>query len=127
VLFEMPFSLPLIGSAFSVLPILMGVGMLLQSKIGGSIAGPSSTTTQPKAFVYMMPIVFTFLFYKMPSGLVLYWLVNTVLSVAQQYYINKGAADDEKTKAEEQTPTVTPAKRPAKKIPMKSKAKKGQR
>jgi YidC/Oxa1 family membrane protein insertase len=100
VLFSLPFSLPIIGSAFSVLPILMGGSMLLQSKIGGSIAGPESSSTQPKAFTYMLPIVFTFLFYKMPSGLVLYWLVNTVLSVAQQYYINKGAPppeDDSKT------------------------------
>ncbi len=125
VLFELPFSLPVIGSAFSVLPILMGVGMLLQSKIGGSIAGPSSTMTQPKAMTYMMPIVFTFLFYRMPSGLVLYWLVNTVLSVAQQYYINKGADDDEKKKADEEKPKNTLAKRPAKRIPLKSKAKKG--
>ncbi|MFQ5511378.1 MAG: membrane protein insertase YidC [Candidatus Krumholzibacteriia bacterium] len=121
VLFELPVSLPVIGSAVSVLPILMGVGMLLQSKIGGSIAGPSSTTTQPKAFTYMMPIVFTFLFYRMPSGLVLYWLVNTGLSVAQQYYINKGAAEDEKKKAVERSRKEQPPKpnRP------KSKAKKG--
>ena len=40
-----------------------------------------------------MPVMFTFLFYKMPSGLVVYWIVNTVLSVAQQWYINKGATD----------------------------------
>jgi len=91
VLFELPFSLPVIGAAVSVLPILMGGSMLLQSKIGSSITGPSSVSTQPKAFTYLLPIVFTFLFYRMPSGLVLYWLVNTVLSVGQQYYINKGA------------------------------------
>jgi YidC/Oxa1 family membrane protein insertase len=37
----------------------------------------------------MLPIVFTVLFYKMPSGLVIYWIINTVLSVAQQYYIHR--------------------------------------
>jgi YidC/Oxa1 family membrane protein insertase len=96
VLFRLPFSLPFLGDAFSVLPIVMGAGMLIQSKIGGGIAGPSSSATQPKAFTYMMPILFTGLFYHMPSGLVLYWIVNTVLSVAQQYYINKGAdAEDQ--------------------------------
>jgi membrane protein insertase Oxa1/YidC/SpoIIIJ len=81
----------------------MGVGMLLQSKIGGGIAGPSSSTTQPKMMTYMMPILFTFLFYRMPSGLVVYWIVNTVMSIGQQYYINKGAdkADREKAALEE--------------------------
>ncbi|MEJ2720992.1 MAG: YidC/Oxa1 family insertase periplasmic-domain containing protein, partial [bacterium] len=103
VLTRLPFSLPVIGNAVSVLPIIMGVGMLLQSKIGGGIAGPSSSTTQPKMMTYMMPILFTVLFYKMPSGLVVYWIVNTVMSVGQQYYINKGAdkADREKAVLEE--------------------------
>jgi YidC/Oxa1 family membrane protein insertase len=100
VLFTLPFALPLLGTAVSVLPILMGVGMLVQSKIGGSIAGPESSPTQSKTLQYMLPIVFTFLFYKMPSGLVLYWLVNTVLSIWQQYYINKGAEKEERAKIE---------------------------
>lgn len=114
VLFTLPFSLPVIGSAVSVLPVLMGVSMLVQSKIGGSIAGPESSSTQPKAFVYMLPVVFTFLFYKMPSGLVLYWLVNTVLSVAQQYYINKGAAKEEREEAArpDKKPAAGPARKP---------------
>jgi YidC/Oxa1 family membrane protein insertase len=133
VLFSLPFSLPVIGSAFSVLPILMGGSMLLQSKIGGSIAGPESSATQPKMMTYMLPIVFTFLFYKMPSGLVLYWLVNTVLSVGQQYYINKGAPphDDppdagavEPKATEEKPPAKPAAKRPAR-PKRKPKTKKG--
>jgi YidC/Oxa1 family membrane protein insertase len=100
VLATLPFSLPMLGNAVSVLPIIMGASMFLQSKLGGSIAGPESSPTQSKALMYMMPIVFTVLFYKMPSGLVLYWIVNTVLSVWQQYYINKGAEKDERAKAE---------------------------
>lgn len=92
VLFTLPVALPMIGSAVSVLPVLMGASMLLQSKIGGSITGSSPGAAQPKALVYMLPIVFTLLFYKMPSGLVLYWLVNTLVSVGQQYYINKGVS-----------------------------------
>lgn len=124
VLFTLPFSLPLIGTALSVLPILMGGSMLLQSKIGGSITGPSSGTAQPKALTYMLPVVFTLLFYKMPSGLVLYWLVNTILSVAQQYYINKGA-DKEKenhAKSEEPTQPVEPPKAPRKARPKPGRA-----
>lgn len=105
VLFDLPFAIPFLGTAVSVLPILMGVGMLLQSKIGGGMAGPGMGAGQPKGFTYLMPIMFTFLFYKMPSGLVIYWIVNTVLSVAQQWYINKGATDggssDEKAQLEQ--------------------------
>jgi len=37
----------------------------------------------------LMPIMFTFLFLNFPSGLVLYWLINNVLSIAHQYYLNK--------------------------------------
>jgi YidC/Oxa1 family membrane protein insertase len=36
-----------------------------------------------------LPIIFTFMFINFPSGLVLYWLVNNVLSIAQQHYVNK--------------------------------------
>jgi YidC/Oxa1 family membrane protein insertase len=90
VLATLPMALPMLGDAVSVLPIVMGASMLLQSRIGGSIAGPESSATQSKMLQYMMPIVFTVLFYRMPSGLVIYWIVNTVLSIAQQYYINKG-------------------------------------
>ena len=37
----------------------------------------------------MMPIIFTFMFWSFPSGLVLYWLVNNILSIAQQWYITR--------------------------------------
>jgi YidC/Oxa1 family membrane protein insertase len=89
VLFMLPFTLPVIGGAFSLLPLIMGASMYLQTKLGGSVTGSPGAQTTPKGFNTMMPILFTFLFYKMPSGLVIYWIVNTVLSVAQQYYINK--------------------------------------
>jgi YidC/Oxa1 family membrane protein insertase len=88
VLFHLPFTLPLIGNAFSLLPILMGAAMFAQSKLGQSPTGQTSTAVPP-GFNTMLPIVFTVLFYKMPSGLVIYWIINTVMSVAQQYYIVK--------------------------------------
>jgi YidC/Oxa1 family membrane protein insertase len=93
VLFTMPFSLPIIGNAFSLLPILMGGAMFLQSKLGGSPTGGTSMA-QPAGMQTMLPIVFTVMFYRMPSGLVIYWIVNTVLSVAQQYYIHRDSASD---------------------------------
>jgi YidC/Oxa1 family membrane protein insertase len=71
------------GFPLHVLPILMGVGMLVQQRF-------SSKDSSQAAIGNMMPILFTALFYNFASGLVLYWLVNTVLSVAQQYYIHRG-------------------------------------
>lgn len=88
VLFKLPISLPLIGDNFSLLPIIMGGAMFAQSKLGGSPTGQSSTAVPP-GFNTLLPVVFTVLFYKMPSGLVIYWIINTVMSVAQQYYIVK--------------------------------------
>ena len=78
----LPFSLPFIGSAVSLLPILMGIAMFVQQKM---------TTSDPKQamMTYLLPIVFTIMFFKFPSGLVLYWLVNNVLTIAHQYYLTR--------------------------------------
>jgi YidC/Oxa1 family membrane protein insertase len=67
-----------------ITPIIMGATMVLQQKMTPTSADP----TQAKMFM-LMPIMFTFLFLSFPSGLVLYWLVNNVLSIAHQYYMNK--------------------------------------
>ncbi|MBN2564472.1 MAG: membrane protein insertase YidC [Candidatus Eisenbacteria bacterium] len=72
------------GFPIHVLPLLMGLAMLAQQRF---------TTTDPSqaGIGKMMPILFTALFYSFSSGLVVYWLVNTVLSVGQQYYIHRGS------------------------------------
>jgi YidC/Oxa1 family membrane protein insertase len=69
-----------------VLPLVMGITQVLQQKMTPTTADP----VQEKMMLFM-PIVFTFLFWGFPSGLVLYWLVNNVISIAQQMYINKKA------------------------------------
>ena len=69
---------------FFVLPILMGLSMFIQQKLNPPPADP----TQQKIFMFL-PIIFTLLFATFPSGLVLYWFVNNILSIAQQYVINK--------------------------------------
>ncbi len=69
-----------------VLPLIMGITQVLQQKMTPTTADPM----QEKMMLFM-PIVFTFLFWGFPSGLVLYWLVNNVISIAQQMYINKKA------------------------------------
>ena len=95
VIANMPFSLPFIGSAVSLLPILMGIAMFVQQKM---------TTTDPKQamMTYVLPIVFTVMFYKFPSGLVLYWLVNNVLTIAHQYYVMRAdrLADEQQAQAQ---------------------------
>ena len=65
-------------------PLLMGASMFIQQKMTPTVGDP----TQAKMMLFM-PIVFTFLFLGFPSGLVIYWLVTNVLSIGQQYYINK--------------------------------------
>jgi YidC/Oxa1 family membrane protein insertase len=67
-----------------VAPIIMGLSMLLQQKMTPSAADPA----QAKMMMFM-PLIFTVMFLNFPSGLVIYWLVNNVLSIAQQLYINK--------------------------------------
>ncbi|MBF0419589.1 MAG: membrane protein insertase YidC [Magnetococcales bacterium] len=69
---------------YYVLPILMGISMFVQSKLNPAPADP----IQAKVMTYL-PLVFTFLFLTFPSGLVLYWLVNNILSIIQQSYIAK--------------------------------------
>lgn len=67
-----------------ITPLIMGATMVLQQKMTPTAADPA----QAKLFM-LMPIMFTFLFLNFPSGLVLYWLINNILSIAHQYYLNK--------------------------------------
>ncbi|MEM9384085.1 MAG: membrane protein insertase YidC [Pseudomonadota bacterium] len=69
---------------FFVLPVLMGISMFVQQKMNP----PPTDPVQARIF-QLLPIVFTFFFAFFPSGLVLYWLVNNVLTAAQQWRINK--------------------------------------
>ncbi|NNJ97145.1 MAG: membrane protein insertase YidC [Gammaproteobacteria bacterium] len=69
---------------YFILPIIMGVSMWIQQKLNPAPVDP----VQQKIFQYM-PFVFTAMFAFFPSGLVLYWVVNNILSIAQQYVITK--------------------------------------
>ena len=69
---------------FFILPLLYGVIMWFQQKLNPAMGDP----TQQK-IMQMMPIVFTFMFLFFPAGLVLYWVVNQLLSILQQWYITK--------------------------------------
>ncbi len=69
---------------YYITPIIMGATMLIQQKMTPAMGDPMQ-----QKMMMLMPVVFTFLFLSFPSGLVIYWLINNVLSIGQQYYINK--------------------------------------
>jgi len=69
---------------YYVLPILMGLTMLIQQKMT-----PSTADATQQKIMLIMPVVFTFMFISFPSGLILYWLINNIFGIAQQFYINK--------------------------------------
>ena len=67
-----------------VLPILMGASMMLMQKLQ-----PMPTDPMQAKVMQFLPIVFTFFFMIFPAGLVLYWTVNNLLSMAQQWFVNR--------------------------------------
>jgi YidC/Oxa1 family membrane protein insertase len=69
---------------YFILPLIMGAAMLLQQKLNPAPADPVQAR-----IMQVMPVMFTVFFAFFPSGLVLYWATNTVLSIAQQWKINK--------------------------------------
>lgn len=98
----LPFSLPMYGDQFNLLPILMAVSMIFQSKM-------TMKDPKQKAMVYVMPIFLLLLFNQFPSGLNLYYTMFNVLTIIQQKVID---TDGSKKQGEE------------KKIPLKAGKKK---
>ncbi|MFH0730836.1 MAG: membrane protein insertase YidC [Pseudomonadota bacterium] len=77
---EPPYGIP-------VLTIIMGATMFIQQKMQPPMGDPA----QAKMMMFM-PVIFTVIFINFSSGLVLYWLVNNILSIAQQYFVSKKTA-----------------------------------
>jgi YidC/Oxa1 family membrane protein insertase len=71
---------------FYITPLIMGATMFLQQKLTPSPGDP----TQAKIMLFM-PLIFTFMFLNFPSGLVVYWLINNVLSIGQQWLMLRKA------------------------------------
>ncbi|MEZ7858819.1 MAG: YidC/Oxa1 family membrane protein insertase [Porticoccaceae bacterium] len=69
---------------YFILPLVMGASMLLMQKMQ-----PMPTDPMQAKVMQIMPIAFTFFFMVFPAGLVLYWTVNNLLSMAQQWYVNR--------------------------------------
>ena len=92
----LPVSLPLIGNHINILPLLMVAVMALQQKFsqGGAMGATDEQASQQRMMMVAMPIFFGFLFYNMPSGLVLYWLTNTILMTIEQKMISQRMAHE---------------------------------
>jgi YidC/Oxa1 family membrane protein insertase len=73
---------------YYVTPVIMGITMFFQQKMT-----PSNMEPLQQKMMLALPVVFTFMFLSFPSGLVLYWLVNNILTIGQQMYINKLVKD----------------------------------
>ena len=73
-----------IKDPFFILPIIMGATMFIQQQLN-----PTPPDPMQAKVMKMMPIIFTFFFLWFPAGLVLYWVVNNVLSITQQWYITR--------------------------------------
>lgn len=83
-LFTMPWSIPVLGNEFNILPIIMAIGMFVQQKMSMAGSATGSAAEQQKMMLVIMPIMFGVIFYHMPSGLVLYWFVNSALMLVYQ-------------------------------------------
>lgn len=80
-------AIPFLGNQLNILPILMAIGMFVQQKISmGKASGEAAQ--QQKMMSIIMPIMFGVIFYQMPSGLVLYWFVNSMLMLSYQFRVN---------------------------------------
>lgn len=88
-LFNFPFQIPFMSPPYGipVLTLLMGASMFIQQKMTPTPGDP----TQAKIMMFL-PVIFTAMFINFPSGLVLYWLTNNLLSIGQQYRIKKSSA-----------------------------------
>ncbi|SFM74796.1 membrane protein insertase YidC [Thermodesulforhabdus norvegica] len=80
------FHIPYLGGV-PVLTLLMGLSMFIQQKMS-----PSPGDPRQERIMLLMPVIFTVFFINFPSGLVLYWFVNNVLSIVQQFWINRATS-----------------------------------
>jgi YidC/Oxa1 family membrane protein insertase len=86
---ETLFDIPGIGIPFRILPLAMGISWFISQKMTPTTAPGSEQMELQMKMMQFMPIIFTVMFWSLPSGLILYWTVSNILSIAQQLYVNK--------------------------------------
>ena len=104
VLFTLPFTIPFLGDAVRLLPIINGVTTWLQQKTSGSMT-PVTDNTQAKIMQFM-PLLFVFILYNFASGLALYWLCNNIFTIGQQYLPKLWQSDDTEEAALVSAPSI---------------------
>ncbi|MGD1823289.1 MAG: membrane protein insertase YidC [Pleomorphochaeta sp.] len=89
-IFTLKFAIPFLGNQIHLLPILYTVSMIFSMKItqSGQSAAAGQSASMMKMMTYGMPIMFFFVLYNAPSGLLLYWSVMNAISILQQLYNN---------------------------------------
>lgn len=94
--YTLGFNIPLLGNQIRILPVVYLASQLLFGKItqnGGMTAGNGQNGSSMKFMTYGMPIIFFFLFYNAPAGLILYWTISNFFQMGQQILINKMMAE----------------------------------
>uniref|UniRef100_UPI000AC5C528 YidC/Oxa1 family insertase periplasmic-domain containing protein n=1 Tax=Treponema endosymbiont of Eucomonympha sp. TaxID=1580831 RepID=UPI000AC5C528 len=106
--FWIPFG---IGNQLHLLPIIYVASQLLTGKLTQT-AGSGENVTQKNMMVYGMPLIFFFIFYNAPSGLLIYWTTSNILQLSQQLIINKMMKKQQKARVKANTiPVFIPRKR----------------
>jgi YidC/Oxa1 family membrane protein insertase len=95
---------------YFILPLIMGAAMLFQQRLNPAPADPVQARV-----MQIMPLAFTVFFAFFPSGLVLYWVTNTLLGIAQQWRINKVVEEESRRRRGGKTPPKAAAKQKQKK------------
>ena len=88
-LMTLPFTVPFVGwKNLRILPIVYVISQLLFGKVTQT-PGSAQQNSSMKFMMYGMPLIFFFIFYNAPSGLLVYWIFSNVLTLIQQVVINK--------------------------------------
>lgn len=85
---SLPFEIPFLGNQLRLLPFIM-VGITFLQQFMTQPQGQSGSQNQTKMIMMLMPLVFFFIMYNLPSGLLIYWTMQSVLTFGQMFYINK--------------------------------------
>ncbi len=89
-LLQLPFTIPFLGDGLNILPIIMGIASFVQMKLTPkTVSGDDPQARMQQRMMQMMPIIFPFILYTMPSGLTLYWTTSTLISIGEQMFIRK--------------------------------------
>jgi YidC/Oxa1 family membrane protein insertase len=88
---NLPFAIPFLGDSIAGFVLLMTGAMIVQSRITGGMGGGAGAAANPqmKVFQYILPVMLLFIFNNFAAGLSLYYLIFNILSIGQQFYLNK--------------------------------------